>query len=128
MLSAVPVFADSSSALKNGIYHDDDGEIRYYVDGVATYAGVVVDKYGNYYYFNSSCTAVRSQNYGVGKTNGLIEERVYYIDENGHIVNPVVIQPDMDDVYYLERIYILLFILTAFTICGIFIARPRRWI
>ena len=34
----------------------------------------------------------------------------------------------VDELYYLERIYILLFIIAGFTISGIFIARPRRWL
>ncbi len=69
---------------KNGLCWDEDGEIRYYVDGVSVYAGVVLYE-GHYYYINSSRTAVKDQWYGITKTNDLIDVGEYWIDENGVI-------------------------------------------
>ena len=73
---------------KNGLSWDEDGEIRYYENGVAIYAGVVQDADGNLYYINSSKKAVKSRTYGIGssKTNDLIAAGTYKIDENGHII------------------------------------------
>ena len=53
---------NANGALKNGIYTDSDGETRYYVEGLATHAGLVYAD-GYYYYFNTSLKAVRDQTY-----------------------------------------------------------------
>ena len=134
LLFAVPVFADESddiafldSELQNGLCWDSDGEIRYYVDGVPTYAGVVLGPDGYYYYINSLKKAVKNSFYTISRTNDLIEPGSYFIDEKGHIVDPLIIFPEPDELYYLERIYILLFVIAGFVISGIFISRPRRW-
>lgn len=49
--------------VKNGLYTDADGEIRYYEEGVAVYAGLVQDADGNYYYINSTKKAVKNCTY-----------------------------------------------------------------
>lgn len=79
-----------STDVKQGIVRDDDGKIRYYVDGVATYAGLVRDSNGNYYYFNSTKVAVTNRDYTIGesKTNGLLPAGKYHFDENGQMTNP----------------------------------------
>ena len=67
---------------------DEDGEIRYYVDGVATYAGVVRDANGYYYYINSSKKAVKNCKYGISaaKANGLLPAGEYEFDEDGKMI------------------------------------------
>ncbi len=72
--------------LKQGIVVDEDGEIRYYIDGVAQYAGLVCDDNGNYYYFGSNRKAKKDCYYGISKTNGLLPSGGYSFDSNGRIV------------------------------------------
>ena len=78
---------------KNGLFVDSDGETRYYVDGVDTYAGLVYWD-GYFYYFNSSMKAVRSRTYWPTVTNDLIPVAEYTFDENGRITNPPVVGID----------------------------------
>ncbi len=85
---------------KNGII-EENGNLHYYVDGVKTYAGLVVEYYdadGNklpssegaakavYYYFNSSLVGVRNQNYWVSKNNSLLPSTFYQFDANGQYI------------------------------------------
>lgn len=67
---------------------DADGEIRYYKDGVAVYAGLVQDAEGNYYYINSTKKTVKNCTYGIGsaKTNGLLPAGTYKFDEEGKMI------------------------------------------
>lgn len=78
--------------VKNGIV-EENGDLYYYVDGVKTYAGVIVID-GEYYYVNSSCRVIRSCKYWVSKTNGLLEEKSYTFDETGKIVFAEGEKPD----------------------------------
>jgi glucan-binding YG repeat protein len=71
---------------KNGIVLDEDGEIRYYVDGVVQHAGLVQDADGNYYYFGSNGKAKRDCYYGISKTNGLLPPGGYTFGADGKIV------------------------------------------
>ena len=73
---------------KNGLVQDADGEIRYYVDDVAQYAGLVQDGEGNYYYINSTLKAVRNTAYiiGEGKTNGLLPAGKYTFGADGKMI------------------------------------------
>lgn len=74
--------------VKNGVVHDLDGEVRYYVDGVAQVgAGVVQDEDGNLYYIGSSGTAAYKNRtgYGIWKTNDLIPQGYYNIGADGII-------------------------------------------
>lgn len=116
-----------SFSKKNGIVVDSDGETRFYVNDVRTFAGVVQDSQGNYLYINHFLVAVKSQSVYISKTNELIEPGTYDVDENGYIIDPLIIS-SYDELYYIKRIFILIFILAGFTIAGIFIARPRRWL
>ena len=74
--------------LKQGLILDEDGEIRYYVDGVAQYAGVVQDEEGNLYYINSTKKAVKNCSYYIheAKTNGLIPAGQYVFGEDGRMI------------------------------------------
>ena len=76
--------------VKNGLIIDADGNIRFYVNGEATYAGLVQDAEGNYYYINSSKKAVKNCTYSIGasKTNGLLPAGKYEFGADGKMVNP----------------------------------------
>ena len=82
------IIEEEEPEVKNGLYFDEDGEIRYYVDGVATYAGVVADDEGNLYYINSTCKAVKSCKYGISaaRANGLVEAGIYEFDADGKMI------------------------------------------
>lgn len=74
---------------KQGLVKDSDGKIRYYVDGIAQYAGIVKDAEGNLYYINSSKTAVTNCTYSVGegKTNGLVPAGIYSFGADGKMID-----------------------------------------
>ncbi len=71
----------SSTEVKNGIVAENDS-LWYYVDGVITYAGVIIID-GNYYYVKTSGEVVHGKSYWITKTNGLVKEKSYVFDENG---------------------------------------------
>ena len=83
---------DPDTEVKQGLVTDEDGEVRYYVDGVATYAGLVQDEEGNYYYINSSKKAVKNTTYSIGeaKTNGLLPAGKYTFGADGKMIDPPV--------------------------------------
>lgn len=58
----------------------------YYVDGVKTYAGLILLN-GAYYYITSSCKAVVGRSYYVSKTNDLKPAATYMFDETGKMVD-----------------------------------------
>ena len=92
---------------KNGLYFDDDGEIRFYVEGVPTYAGLVQDAEGNYYYISGNgLKALKNCTYYVSKTNGLLPARNYTFDEDGKIVlkNGIYVDENGDIRYYVNDI------------------------
>ena len=61
--------------IKQGIVRDADGKIRYYENGVATYAGLVRDTDGSYYYISGNgCVAVTSCTKYITFTNGLLRD------------------------------------------------------
>ena len=100
-----------SPTVKQGIVLDDDGEIRYYIDGVAQYAGLVQDADGNYYYFGSSKVAKRDCYYGISKTNGLLPSGGYWFDANGKILlesptvkQGIVLDDDGEIRYYIDGV------------------------
>ena len=70
--------------LKNGIV-EEDGQWYYYVDGVRTYAGLILIN-GDYYYVNSKCVVVRDCTYWISKNNGYMKNQNYTFDENGKMV------------------------------------------
>ena len=60
--------------VKNGLVHDEDGKIRYYVNGEPIYAGLVQDEDGSIYFINQTKQAVKGKyNLTPKQTNGLAE-------------------------------------------------------
>ena len=69
---------------KNGIVKDDDGVLRYYVNGKATYVGLIeID--GDFYYVRSNGEVVTDCVYWITWTHGLKEAGYYTFDENGKL-------------------------------------------
>ena len=69
---------------KNGIVKDDDGVLRYYVNGKVTYVGLIeID--GDFYYVRSSGEVVTKCVYWITWTHGLKEAGYYTFDENGKL-------------------------------------------
>ena len=73
--------------VKNGIVKDEDGVIRYYVDGVISYGGLVYQD-GYYYYICSGKFAITNRTYYISTTNGLLPMGYYEFDAEGRMVNP----------------------------------------
>ena len=75
----------------------------YYVNGVKTYAGLIeID--GDFYYVNSKFEVIHGRNYFISKTNGLMEQKTYYFDAEGKLVQPDAekngIVKESDDTWY----------------------------
>ena len=69
---------------KNGIVKDDDGVLRYYVEGKVTYVGLIeID--GDFYYVRSNGEVVTDCVYWITWTHGLKEAGYYTFDENGKL-------------------------------------------
>ena len=69
---------------KNGIVKDDDGVLRYYVNGKVTYVGLIeID--GDFYYVRSNGEVVNDCVYYISWTHGLKEAGYYTFDENGKL-------------------------------------------
>ena len=69
---------------KNGIVKDDDGVLRYYVNGKVTYVGLIeID--GDFYYVRSNGEVVTDCVYWITWTHGLKEAAYYTFDENGKL-------------------------------------------
>ena len=69
---------------KNGIVKDDDGVLRYYVNGKVTYVGLIeID--GDFYYVCSTGEVVTDCVYWITWTHGLKEAGYYTFDENGKL-------------------------------------------
>ncbi len=88
---------------KNGIVKETEDTWYYYVNGVKTYAGLI--QIGDdYYYVNSKFEVIHGRNYFISKTNGLMEQKTYYFDANGKLVQPDVkkngIVKESDDTWY----------------------------
>ena len=88
---------DGRMIIKQGIVRDDDGKIRYYVNGVATYAGLVCDTDGSYYYISGNgCVAVTNCTKYITFTNGLLPEGNYKFGEDGKMIIKQGIVQDAD--------------------------------
>ena len=88
---------------KNGIVKETEDTWYYYVNGVKTYAGLIeID--GDYYYVNSKFEVIHGRNYFINKTNGLMEQKTYYFDAEGKLVQPTEekngIVKESDDTWY----------------------------
>ena len=69
---------------KNGIVKDDDGVLRYYVNGKVTYVGLIeID--GDFYYVRSNGEVVTDCVYWITWTHGLKDAGYYTFDENGKL-------------------------------------------
>ena len=69
---------------KNGIVKDDDGVLRYYVNGKVTYVGLIeID--GDFYYVRRNGEVVTDCVYWITWTHGLKEAGYYTFDENGKL-------------------------------------------
>mgnify|MGYP000546809967 FL=1 len=69
---------------KNGIVKDDDGVLRYYVNGKVTYVGLIeID--GDFYYVRNNGEVVTNCVYWITWTHGLMEAGYYTFDENGKL-------------------------------------------
>ena len=88
---------------KNGIVKETEDTWYYYVNGVKTYAGLIeID--GDFYYVNSKFEVIHGRNYFISKTNGLMEQKTYYFDAEGKLVQPDAkkngIVKESDDTWY----------------------------
>ena len=88
---------------KNGIVKETEDTWYYYVNGVKTYAGLI--QIGDdYYYVNSKFEVIHGRNYFISKTNGLMEQKTYYFDAKGKLVQPDAekngIVKESDDTWY----------------------------
>ena len=76
---------------ENGVLQMYNGLVQigadkyYYLDGVKTYAGLILID-GAYYYITSSCKAVMSRSYYVSKTNDLKPAATYAFDADGKMI------------------------------------------
>ena len=76
-------------APKNGIVKDEDGVLRYYVNGKLTYAGLI-EINGDYYYVNSKCEVVHDCDYYITWTHDLKPQGRYHFDADGKMTGAVV--------------------------------------
>lgn len=101
MIEAMLVLSCGASGVevKQGLWFDEDGEIRYYVDGVPVYKGLVEGPWGELYYINSSCKAVKSCEYRIN-FNG--ESRLFIANDAGMLAFVCGFHEDEDGVtrYY----------------------------
>ena len=75
-------------APKNGIVKDEDGVLRYYVNGKLTYAGLI-EINGDYYYVNSKCEVVHDCDYYITWTHDLKPQGRYHFDADGKMTEKV---------------------------------------
>ena len=72
---------------KNGVVLDEDGEVRYYENDKAIYAGLVQDTAGNYYYISgNTLTAIKNTTRYITFTNGLLPEGTYTFGADGKMI------------------------------------------
>ena len=93
--------------IKQGVVRDEDGYIRYYVDGVATYAGLVRDADGSYYYISGNgCVAITSCTKYISFTNGLLPAGNYTFGADGKMIIKQGIVKDADGLirYYVDGV------------------------
>ena len=70
--------------LLNG-FVEEGGEVYYYVDGIKTYAGLILVD-GDYYYVNSKCKVIRGCTYWISKNNGYMKNGSYTFDADGKMI------------------------------------------
>ena len=69
----------------NGIVQDDDGVLRYYVNGKVTYVGLI-EINGDYYYVRSNGEVVTNCTYYITWTHDLKEPGYYVFDAEGKLI------------------------------------------
>ena len=69
----------------NGIVQDDDGVLRYYVNGKVTYVGLI-EINGDYYYVRSNGEVVTNCTYYITWTHDLKEPGYYVFDAKGKLI------------------------------------------
>ena len=98
--------ADGKLVMRQGIVHDDDGEIRYYVNDKPVYAGLVQDSEGNYYYISGNTnTAIKNRSAHITYTNGLLPAGTYMFGADGKLIlkKGVVLDADGEIRYYVDN-------------------------
>ena len=98
--------ADGKLVMRQGIVHDDDGEIRYYVNDKPVYAGLVQDSEGNYYYISGNTnTAIKNRSAYITYTNGLLPAGTYMFSADGKLIlkKGVVLDADGEIRYYVDN-------------------------
>ena len=70
----------------NGIVKESEDVWYYYVDGVKTYAGVIIID-GYYYYVDSKCQVKHDCQYWISKNNGYMGNKLYTFDAEGRMVD-----------------------------------------
>ena len=78
-----------SVSIRNGLWRDRDGEIRYYVQNEAQFVGLVSDSNGAYYYIDETKKAVRGESRRVDRfrANRLLPVGTWSFGENGAMTN-----------------------------------------
>ena len=83
-----------------GLHEDLNGNLCYYVDYVKSYAGLVKDDDGNFYYIASDLKAVKNCTYYVTKTNDLKPVGYYAFDADGKMIVKNGLVEENGDLYY----------------------------
>ena len=78
-----------SASIRNGLWRDTDGEIRYYVQNEAQFVGLVSDSNGAYYYIDETKKAVRGESRRVDRfrANRLLPVGTWSFGEDGAMTN-----------------------------------------
>ena len=82
--------------VKNGIISEDN-KLWWYVDGVKSYAGLMLID-GDYYYARSSGEILTNTKYWITKTNDLLPAANYEFGADGKMLNAPVVEPDEPEV------------------------------
>ena len=86
---------DPTPDVKDGIVAEN-GSLYYYENGVLTGAGLI-QLNGDYYYVKTSnCEVVHGRSYWVTDTNGLLPAGPYTFGTDGKMINPPVVDPNLD--------------------------------
>ena len=78
-----------SVSIRNGLWRDRDGEIRYYVQNEAQFVGLVSDSNGAYYYIDETKKAIRGESRRVDRfrANRLLPVGTWSFGEDGAMTN-----------------------------------------
>ena len=78
-----------SVSIRDGLWRDTDGEIRYYVQNEAQFVGLISDSNGAYYYIDETKKAVRGESRRVDRfrANRLLPVGTWSFGEDGAMTN-----------------------------------------